>query len=158
MCLFIFKDNLFTLSHMAISFRSSFILFSIHVGSLLRKNKFVSSANNMGNAELHTEGKSVTYTRNIKGPKIDPWGTANFIIWWYKLGSICKITFQPLVSTATNAIMIEFVQTNRMVNRMEGLCEVKKYTHYIFTIFNSMNEFIHSCKQGHVRRVTFSKA
>ena len=30
------------------------------------QNKFVSSANDMGNAELHTDGKLFTYTWNNK--------------------------------------------------------------------------------------------
>ena len=75
---FIFKESLLTRSHLAISFKSSFIILSIHLGSLPLRNKLVSSANNMGNAELQLDGKSFTYTGNNKGPKIDPCGTPHF--------------------------------------------------------------------------------
>ena len=79
---FIFKESLLTLSHLAISFRSSFIILAIHLGSLPLRNKLVSSAHNMGNADLQLDGKSFTYTRNNKGPKIDPCGTPHVRVWW----------------------------------------------------------------------------
>ena len=43
------------------------------------------------------------------------------------------------MSITTNPIMIEFVQKNSMVHHIEGLWEITKYNHYIFTIVNSMN-------------------
>jgi hypothetical protein len=43
------------------------------------KNKFVSSANNIGIVTEETLGKSFTYKRNRIGPRIDPWGTPQLI-------------------------------------------------------------------------------
>ena len=39
------------------------------------KKRLVSSVNITGSNKRDTFGRSLTYTRNRSGPKIDPWGT-----------------------------------------------------------------------------------
>ena len=39
------------------------------------KKRLVSSANIIGSNKRDAFGRSLTYTRNRSGPRIDPWGT-----------------------------------------------------------------------------------
>ena len=47
--------------------------------SLWLKKIYVSSANRVGSDKRDAFGRSLTYTRNRSGPRIDPWGTTSNI-------------------------------------------------------------------------------
>ena len=80
MSLFVFKDILLTFSHKEIPSSSVLISDSIALGSLPRKKWLVLSANRIGKELLYTWYKSLLYTRNKSGPKIEPWGTPHLIV------------------------------------------------------------------------------
>ena len=74
-----FNVNLFTFSHFAISFNSVFSIHSISSRFFPFWNKFESSAKKIGIVYLQTLARSFIYTKNNKGPKMDPWGTPHLM-------------------------------------------------------------------------------
>ena len=77
MFFFKFKDNLFSSSQSTTFIISSFMVLMRSSGSFPDRNIFESSANNRENIFLDTLLKSLIYSKNNKGPRIEPCGTPN---------------------------------------------------------------------------------
>ena len=75
-----FRDNLFASSHLTRFSSSLFITSLISAIFSPVKNKLLSSANNIKNADFVDAGMSLIYNRNNRGPNMDPWGTPHLIL------------------------------------------------------------------------------
>ena len=72
---FTFNNNLFTASQFATLQSSRLALSHNFLISFSLMNKLVSSANKKTDNKFELSEMALTYITNIKGPKIDPWGT-----------------------------------------------------------------------------------
>ena len=85
-----FKDSLFAVNQSLMFTSSLFTTVKRCLMSLRLKKRLVSSANIIGSNKRDAFGRSLTYTRNRSGPRIDPWGTPQVTY----LGSV--LLFSPI--------------------------------------------------------------
>ena len=77
--------------------------------------------------ELEHFGRSLIYNKNIKGPRIEPWGnsTMDWICDWTgftkdnKLASIFQIVLDPVAWNSSDTAMIKFLKKDVMVKRVK---------------------------------------